>query len=514
MPLTKVIFGRVTLLLLALGFLVLLALGGGLVWLAAETRGFARGVASAQEVRVTAGTALGLLQDAETGQRGFLLTGDEAYLEPYRRALEELPGVLSLLESRIIADGGVPGPPRQVHDLALRKLDELRETIELARTGEREAALAVVRTGRGKALMDEIRVLMDGIEARTTRRLARRSESLRQAERGMIYGGATALGLIALIATGSAVLAFRYTRELEAAQAALENANAVLEERVAERTAELEAANENLAAANEEVQRFAYVVSHDLRAPLVNVMGFTAELEAALDPLRQMLAAVEARAPDLVTPALREVLEADIPEALGFIRSSTERMDRLINAILRLSREGRRALAPEPLRMDALAEGLAASLRHQFDEAGAEFRIEGSLPDLVADRLAVEQILGNLLDNAVKYLDPARPGRIILRGHAAGSRVVLEVEDNGRGIDPRDHARVFELFRRAGAQDRPGEGIGLAHVRALARRLGGNVDLRSVPGQGSVFRVTLPRRPPPATTARTRATTRIEEAAA
>jgi signal transduction histidine kinase len=517
MPLTKAVFGRVTLLLLAIGVLLVLALGGGLAWLMVEMQGFTQRVASAQEARATAGETLTLLQDAETGQRGFLLTGDEAYLEPYRNALERLPRTLSLLESRIVLDGGIPGPPREVRDLATRMLDEVRETVELARAGEREAALAAVRTGRGKAVMDEIRTLLAGIETRTTHRLARRTESLERVERGLAYGGAAALGLIGLLALGSVALAFRYTRELEAAQGALEDVNAELERRVAERTAELAAANEglataneglaaaneNLAAANEEVQRFAYIVSHDLRAPLVNVMGFTSELQAALEPLREVLKAADAGAPDLVTPAMREVLEEEIPEALGFIRSSTERMDRLINAILRLSREGRRALAPERLDMEAVIGGLAASLRHQLDAAGAEIRIEGSLPELVVDRMAVEQIFGNLLDNAVKYLDPARPGRIILRGHGAGRLAVFEVEDNGRGIHPRDHARVFELFRRAGAQDRPGEGIGLAHVRALARRLGGNVELESVPGHGSRFRVTLPRVPPAMPPART-----------
>ena len=113
------------------------------------------------------------------------------------------------------------------------------------------------------------------------------------------------------------------------------------------------------------------------------------------------------------------------------------------------------------------------------------------MPVVHSDRLALEQIFGNLIDNAVNYLDPARPGRIVLRGRVAGGQAVVEVEDNGRGIDPRDHGRIFELFRRSGRQDRPGEGIGLAHVRALARRLGGEVECRSTPGLGSTFRVTL-----------------------
>jgi len=111
---------------------------------------------------------------------------------------------------------------------------------------------------------------------------------------------------------------------------------------------------------------------------------------------------------------------------------------------------------------------------------------------LVSDRLAVEQVFTNLVDNAVKYLDPARHGRIAVRGHVEGETAFFEVEDNGRGIDAKDHERVFELFRRAGSQTQPGEGIGLAHVRALVYRLGGTIDCVSELGQGSTFKLLLP----------------------
>ena len=105
---------------------------------------------------------------------------------------------------------------------------------------------------------------------------------------------------------------------------------------------------------------------------------------------------------------------------------------------------------------------------------------------------AVERIFGNFLDNAVKYLDPFRPDRVTVSGHAAGPGMRYEVADNGRGIASSDHARVFDPFRRAGPQDRPGEGIGLAQVRAL----GGRIELDSSLGVGTTFAVTLPRAPP------------------
>ena len=120
-------------------------------------------------------------------------------------------------------------------------------------------------------------------------------------------------------------------------------------------------------------------------------------------------------------------------------------------------------------------------------------RVASELPEIVADRLAVEQIFGNLIDNALKYLSPERPGRIEISADAAsGGRVRFHVRDNGRGIAPQDHARVFELFRRSGVQDRPGEGIGLAHVKALVRSLGGRIEVSSELGEGTTFTVTLP----------------------
>jgi signal transduction histidine kinase len=262
--------------------------------------------------------------------------------------------------------------------------------------------------------------------------------------------------------------------------------NEGLEDAVRDRTREL-------TRANEEIQRFAYIVSHDLRSPLVNITGFTSELEAAAKPLQKLLRDAAERAPEIVTREAREAVELDLPESLGFIRSSTQKMDRLISSILKLSREGRRVLNPEPLDMGALLGGVVASVQRMVDERSADVQIEAPLPDIVADRLAIEQVFSNLVENAVKYLKPGRPGIIRIRGREAGARVIFEVEDNGRGVDPKDHERIFELFRRAGPQDQVGEGIGLAHVRALVYRLVGLIDCVSALDQGATFRLSLPR---------------------
>jgi CHASE1-domain containing sensor protein/two-component sensor histidine kinase len=271
------------------------------------------------------------------------------------------------------------------------------------------------------------------------------------------------------------------TAELRKAHAALRDINENLEQIVAARTSDLEEANE-------EIQRFAYIVSHDLRAPLVNIMGFTSELES----VREELLSAGALPKDDPT---REQVARDFNESLSFIRAGTAKMDGLIGAILKISREGRRSFQPEPLDMSTLVKNLADSIHHQVDAVGASIEVDELLP-LTADRLAVEQVFSNLLDNAVKYLDPGRPGQIRVRTRDMGSRIAYDVEDNGRGIAEADHARVFQLFRRAGIQDRPGEGIGLAHVSALVRSLGGRIELNSALGAGTTFRVILPKVPP------------------
>jgi signal transduction histidine kinase len=166
-------------------------------------------------------------------------------------------------------------------------------------------------------------------------------------------------------------------------------------------------------------------------------------------------------------------------------------MDRLITAILNLTREGRRQFVPESIETRDLIEAIVSTLAHQAAEAQAEIHIE-PLPRLVSDRLALEQIFSNLIDNAIKYLKPGVPGRITLRARTKLGFAIFEIADNGRGIDPKDHQRIFDLFRRAGSQDKPGQGIGLAHVRALVRRLGGTMSVSSELNTGSTFTITLP----------------------
>lgn len=425
------------------------------------------------------------LVEAETGQRGFLLTGNPEHLQVYNDATNRLPTSLQGMSEQAEGDLDVGDRAVHVRELAEEKVVELQRTIDLARTGRVGEALGVVRSNRGKAAMDQIRSETLAMDEVLQTRLQFRT---RQSEwAGVVTVIANALGAILILVLGavSSWLIHRYIVEIQAARSALDRMNAGLEEQVRDRTADL-------TRANEEIQRFAYIVSHDLRAPLVNVMGYTSELEQAGKIVDAAITDAEKKRK--IDPEVVVAVREEMPEAIGFIRASTEKMDRLINAILKLSREGRRHLVSERIDMSAMAQQIADSVRHQTEAADAEIRV-AVLPSIESDRLSMEQILGNLIDNAVKYLDPTRPGLIEVTGQAAGDGwATYHITDNGRGISDRDHERIFELFRRSGRQDRPGEGLGLAFVRNSVRRLGGEISVRSELGKGSTFTLKFPTR--------------------
>ena len=477
--------GRVLTGFMALGFLALIAAAIAIGWINGRNQQYAASIVHTQTVRQTIADVQVALEQSETARRGYLLTGSKTFSATYRRTAAAIPPGLAQLRM-LTADN-----PRQTAriDRIRITLDRLAErrraSVALVDGGDSAGARASFRFDTSVILMRAIRTRLGAMARDEELLLASRDARQRQATT-LFYGVLVAAAiLLALVAAISLIVVRRNVATITRSRDSLRQLAGSLEEQVVERTADL-------SRANDEIQRFAYIVSHDLRSPLVNVMGFTAELEAATGEMRALVERAEEQAPEIVTEDARLAAREDLPEAIGFIRSSTQKMDRLINAILALSRQGRRVLAPEPLDLAAIVQGISDSLAHRIEERGTTIAIEGTLPALVSDRLAIEQILSNLIENAVKYLKPGDSGRITLRGERNGSRVAIEIEDDGRGIDPRDHGRVFDLFRRSGQQDQPGEGIGLANVRALAQRLGGTIDLRSALGEGATFRLSLP----------------------
>jgi signal transduction histidine kinase len=483
-------------LLLAAGLVVLTVISAGSVYLVNKAREDARSVVHTVEVENQLSLTQLQLRRAESAQRGYLSTLLPDFQTDFEDAASQLTPALTRL-NQLTSDNPVQ---KRIADemlpLSNQRIEEFRKTIELARTQHIDDAARIVREGIGRDAMRHIDDLAGQMRAEEDRLFILRTTN---ADRSQTLAASLTWigsGFVVVLAGISIFLVRRSARARDDAEAQLRDNNINLEAAVDERTADLREANN-------EIQRFAYIVSHDLRSPLVNIMGFTSELEELRADIFRRIAAISrgatAASPMPVTAGEAEPeldgddkqLSQDFSEALGFIKSSIAKMDRLISAILNLTREGRREF--EPVRIDTreLIEGIVATVAHQAAEAEAQIRIS-PLPHITSDRLALEQIFSNLIDNALKYLKPGVAGDISIRGRTKLGFAIFEIADNGRGIDPKDHQRIFDLFRRAGAQDRPGQGIGLAHVRALVRRLGGTMSVQSELHNGSTFTITLP----------------------
>jgi signal transduction histidine kinase len=476
-------------LLLAIGFAVVFIMGALSLFLIRQSLTATSGVDHSLTVLNVVANLRADIRRAESGQRGFLLTNDTAYLDDYNGTLGRISPAVDELEKLTNDNPTQKATVDRLRPLIEEKLQELAKTITLTVQGRTAEALATVKTDRGLTLMQDIGEGYRDANTEERRLLDERREQGTRYEIALIIVNIAGVLAIAGLAYASYLMFRRSTLEIIAREEALKELNESLETRVQERTSELEAANQ-------EVQRFAYVVTHDLRSPLVNIMGFTSELEVLRDSLFQRLEAPAAGPSDFTeVPAARDevdtgALRKDFDEAIHFIKASIGKMDGLIKAILTLSRAGRRELTIQRVELDDVLKVIAADNEHRLRETDTELII-GKLPAVRSDRMAIEQILSNLVDNALKYLRDGVPGRIEVKAEDTGREIRISVIDNGRGIAPADRERVFDLFRRAGVQDKPGEGIGLAHSRGLARRIGGSIQLDEAPGGGSIFTLVL-----------------------
>jgi signal transduction histidine kinase len=483
--------------LLTAGFLVLVAISIASVLLVNKARHDSGWVTHTVEAENQINALLLEIRRAESAARGFLLTREPEFLNDHLAAVANIVPYANKVEKLSGDNPAQSENIRKLRDAISIRLDQFAREMEFVNQNDPAAATALVKEAAAGGTSITIRDVGAAMRDEEERLLATRSIA---ADRSQLMASSVTIAgssMVIALAAMSIYLVRRSSSLRDAAEATLRDYNLNLEATVDERTADLREAND-------EIQRFAYIVSHDLRSPLVNIMGFTSELEelrgdifkriARLGRVAALAPAMPEDATDEAEPALEGAdrqLSDDFSEALGFIKSSIAKMDRLISAILNLTREGRRQFAPERIDMNELIDNIRTTVAHQAVEANAEIRVR-ALPDIVSDRLALEQIFSNLIDNALKYLKPGQPGDIEVRGRTKLGFAVFDVIDNGRGIDAKDHQRIFDLFRRAGVQDKPGQGIGLAHVRALVRRLGGTMSVNSELNHGSTFTVTLP----------------------
>ena len=249
-----------------------------------------------------------------------------------------------------------------------------------------------------------------------------------------------------------------------------------LEQQVEERTEELHEINE-------ELKSFTNIVSHDLRSPLVSIVGFSSEIKEDIQLVEKALTSID------VAENVSEAVRTTIPESLGYIDKAAEKMEGLISSILELSRIGRRELHIETVNSAEIVEHNLKAIAYQLHEIDV---ITSNLPILQTDALSLGQIFGNLLGNAVKFLSPERSGEIVIWAEKKADFYHFYIQDNGQGIAEKDIPHIFELFKRVGNQQIQGDGMGLTYVQTLVRRLGGRIHCESILGKSTTFSFTLP----------------------
>ena len=232
---------------------------------------------------------------------------------------------------------------------------------------------------------------------------------------------------------------------------------------------------EELGRANKELEAFSYSVSHDLRAPLRHIVGFS----------------------DL----LMETAGNDNPERrlrfLTNIKTSARLAGKLVDDLLSFSQMGRAALRPVRIRMGEMVNGCIERLAPEYASRRVEWHVD-SLPDVIADPAFLQLALYNLLSNAVKFTAQSDPAVIRIASEKLSNEVVFHIADNGVGFNMDYVHKLFGVFQRLHRmEDFNGTGIGLANVRRIVERHGGRVWARSVPGEGATFSFSIPDTPPP-----------------
>lgn len=277
----------------------------------------------------------------------------------------------------------------------------------------------------------------------------------------------------------------KVTRDIsdrKAQQERIENLTRELERRVAE----LAASNRELMQKTTENESFVYSVSHDLRAPLVNLQGFSEELMLTRDTLARLLA--DSRVPADVRKRAQAVLTTELNESIGFIRNAVQHLGNIIDGLLRLSRVGRVEYRVEPVDVRAVLTDILASMHPTIASANATIEV-GSLPSVLGDRHAIGQIFANIIGNALKSLSPERPGFIRVTA-SNDDPPVFSIADNGIGIPENYRKKIFQVFQHV-HPGKGGEGMGLAIVRRIVERHGGRVWFESTHDVGTTFYFTL-----------------------
>jgi PAS domain S-box-containing protein len=249
--------------------------------------------------------------------------------------------------------------------------------------------------------------------------------------------------------------------------------------------------NATLKAKNEELQSFVYITSHDLRSPLVNIKGFSGELQKDSEQLFEIIENINVDDPQL-KKRIDQLVREDITEDLHFITASAEKMEHQLHGLLKISRLGRLEIQPERVDMNEVVRNVLRLMNYEIGNTNANIKVQ-KLHDCMADASQITQVFTNLIGNAINYAKPGRDIKISVNSKKQNKEIVYSVADNGKGIDPEYIEQIFEMFNRLNPQDGPkGEGLGLTIVKRIISRHEGRVWAESTLDQGAAFYFTLP----------------------
>jgi signal transduction histidine kinase len=439
------------------------------------------------------------------GIRGQIFGHDASARATVRRAVAHMPDHLAEF-SLLVSDNSSQTPRLRSLDLTSSKLLEwLTSQEQLVNEGRIPEAQAKLDEGSG--LLEAVRANIDEILSEENRLDRDRMEILSRSARRHAW---TLIGGGAAIVISTLILALLFLQGIVSRLAVLrDNTRRMAEgkplndllsgrDEITEVDKAFHEMANNLNQQKQENEMFVYSVSHDLRSPLVNLQGFSEELNLSSGELRSLFERDDV--PEAVRQRGVAIVERDVGESIRFIQAAVGRLSRIIDALLRLSRAGRVEYRWQHVDVATVVRRVTDALHDTISTRGVQLDL-GRLPTAWGDPVAIEQVFGNLINNAVQYLDPKRPGKIEVgcRNNSADGKPaalrVFYVKDNGLGIPVAYHSRMFTAFNRLHAEVSQGEGIGLALVRRMVERHGGRIWLESNVGAGSTFFVELPANP-------------------
>ncbi len=418
-------------------------------------------ILTAQNLQSSLGNLLSFTQDAETSERGFLLTGDERYLGPYEQAKLQFKTQVELCRNLFKDHPELRDDVEKLIHRVQYKFDQISKVLATQKAAGFAAAFQYVKSGADQDTMDEIRRSVDSIQLQLGKELTVAHEQQRSLGRAvfLFFLIGTAITIVVLISLYHTLLDYIHGQDMAREQLAALNLD--LERRINERTRELQHSNE-------ELQQFAFVASHDLQEPLRTITSFT-----------QLLAA-----------RYKGKLDADADEFINYIVGSSRRMSDLINGLLVLVRLRKTGQFSGAVSLEKLLREAETSLKAAIRESGALIESSG-LPSLSVDGLQITQLFQNLLGNAIKYRGEAPP-HIKVSAARTNAEWIVSVADNGQGFEPEHAERIFGLFQRLHGREVDGTGMGLSIARKIVERHGGKIWAESEKNLGSTFYFSLP----------------------